>query len=112
MNTFGNIFRISIFGESHGNGIGAVLDGIPAGIRLSADDFSEDIARRKSGAKGTTARHEDDLPEILSGIHAGHTTGAPLAVIFRNRDTRSSDYSLFRETPSRTCGFCRRSQME
>lgn len=99
MDTFGRNFRISLFGESHGAGVGVLIDGIPAGIPLSPEDFSGDLARRKSGAKGTTPRREDDVPELLSGIHAGHTTGAPLAVLFRNGNVRSSDYSLFKEIP-------------
>ena len=96
MDTFGKNFRISVFGESHGDGIGVVIDGVPAGLVLSEDDFSIDLSRRKSGAKGTTPRKEDDKPQILSGIMAGHTTGAPIAVLFRNSNTRSSDYSMFR----------------
>ena len=62
MNTFGRKFRVSIFGESHGDLIGVVMDGVPAGLELSADDFSDDILRRKSGAKGTTPRIETDIP--------------------------------------------------
>lgn len=99
MDTFGQKFKVSLFGESHGRGIGAVIDGIPAGIPLSEQDFTEDISRRKSGAKGTTPRIEDDKPEILSGVFGGKTTGAPLAVIFRNNNTRSSDYEIFKEKP-------------
>lgn len=99
MNTFGKNFRVSVFGESHGTGIGAVIDGVPAGIDIAAEDFMEDLSRRKSGAKGTTPRREDDVPEILSGIMAGYTTGAPLAVLFRNGNVRPSDYSLFKEMP-------------
>lgn len=99
MNTFGRNFRISVFGESHGAGIGVVIDGVPAGTGISIEDFAEDLSRRKSGAKGTTARKEDDIPEILSGVMAGHATGAPLAVLFRNGNTRPSDYSLFKEMP-------------
>ena len=99
MNSYGNKFRISIFGESHGHAIGVVMDGVPAGISLCEDDFNEDLARRKGGAKGTTPRIEDDMPEILSGVYEGCTTGAPLTVIFRNNNTRSGDYSTFRELP-------------
>ena len=99
MNTFGRIFRVSVFGESHGEAIGAVIDGVPAGIAICEDDFSADIDRRRSGAKGTTPRREADIPEILSGVYEGHTTGAPLAVIFRNGNTRSGDYSLFKAMP-------------
>ena len=99
MNTFGHNFRISIFGESHGEGIGAVLDGVPAGIPLCEDDFTEAIARRAPGAKGTTPRKESDRIEILSGVYNGQTTGAPLAYIFRNANTRSGDYSQFEAVP-------------
>ena len=99
MNTFGHNFRISIFGESHGEGIGAVLDGVPAGIPLCEDDFTEAIARRAPGAKGTTPRKESDRREILSGVYNGQTTGAPLAYIFRNANTRSGDYSQFEAVP-------------
>lgn len=95
MNTFGRKFRVSIFGESHGELIGVVLDGVPAGLELSVEDFENDIKRRKSGAKGTTPRVEDDLPVIVSGLFNGHTTGAPLTITFKNKNTRSSDYSLF-----------------
>ncbi|MBR3526879.1 MAG: chorismate synthase [Bacteroidales bacterium] len=99
MNSFGRIFRVSIFGESHGEAIGAVMDGVTPGIKLSQEDFMADIARRKSGAPGTTPRIEADLPEILSGVYEGFTTGAPLAVIFRNGNTRSADYSQFKDVP-------------
>ena len=99
MNGFGQKFRVSLFGESHGRAIGIVMDGVPAGIPLSEQDFSEDILRRKSGAKGTTPRIEDDKPEILSGVFGGKTTGAPLAVVFRNNNTKSSDYEIFKVMP-------------
>lgn len=99
MNVFGNNFKVSIFGESHGAAIGAVLDGVKAGLPLSAEDFSTDIARRKSGAKGTTPRIEADEPEILSGVFEGHTTGAPLAIIFRNHNTHSTDYEALKYVP-------------
>lgn len=99
MNTFGHNFRISLFGESHGNAVGVVMDGIPAGIPLSESDFKEDLARRKGGTLGTTARVEADTPEILSGIYRGHTTGAPMAIIFRNNCQQSDDYSSLITTP-------------
>ena len=99
MNTFGNKFRVSIFGESHGLVIGVTVDGVLPGIPLSAEDFTEDLSRRKAGALGTTPRIEADAPEILSGVYEGHTTGAPLTVIFRNENTRSEDYEAFRENP-------------
>lgn len=99
MNTFGQRFKVSIFGESHGEMIGVVLDGVPAGLELSEQDFMADISRRKSGAKGTTPRTEADTPMIMSGLYEGHTTGAPLAVTFRNTNTHSSDYDLFTAMP-------------
>ena len=99
MNTFGRKFRVSVFGESHGGFIGAVMDGVPAGLELSEQDFEQDILRRKSGAKGTTTRVEEDKPMIVSGVYEGHTTGAPLTVLFRNDNTRSGDYSLFEAMP-------------
>lgn len=99
MNTFGRIFRISIFGESHGQAIGVTIDGVPPGIELKPDDFLNDLARRKAGAKGTTPRVEEDIPEIVSGVFNGHTTGAPLTVLFRNTNTQSGDYGNIASTP-------------
>ncbi len=99
MNTFGRKFRVSIFGESHGELIGVVLDGVPAGLELSEQDFEQDILRRKSGAKGTTPRIEADRPMIVSGVFEGHTTGAPLTITFKNTNTHSSDYELFAAMP-------------
>ena len=99
MNTFGKIFRVEIFGESHGEEIGVVVDGLAPGIPLSEADFAADIARRRSGAKGTTPRVEADEPQILSGVYDGYTTGAPLAVVFRNTNTRSEDYEALQNVP-------------
>ena len=99
MNTFGRRFRVSIFGESHGEAIGVVLDGVPAGLELSEEDFVKDIDRRRSGDKGTTPRKESDKPQIVSGVFEGHTTGAPLTILFRNENTKSQDYSLFAAMP-------------
>ncbi len=99
MNTFGRIFRVSIFGESHGEEIGVVIDGVEPGIELSESDFAQDIARRRSGAKGTTPRVEADEPHILSGVFEGHTTGAPLTVVFKNTNTRSQDYAKLIDVP-------------
>lgn len=99
MNTFGRKYRVSIFGESHGDLIGVVLDGVPAGLELSEQDLMADIQRRKSGARGTTPRLEDDLPQIVSGVFEGHTTGAPLTVVFKNSNTHSSDYETFAVMP-------------
>ena len=100
MNTFGRKFRDSIFVESHGEQIGVVLDGVPAGLELAEQDFEHDILRRKSGAMGTTPRVEEDKPYIVSGVYNGHTTGTPLTIVFKNTNTRSSDYSLFSAIPS------------
>ncbi|MDF1575438.1 MAG: chorismate synthase [Bacteroidales bacterium] len=99
MNTFGRLFRVSIFGESHGESVGIVMDGVPAGIPLKPSDFEEDFSRRKSGAKGTTPRQEPDIPGIKSGVFNGHTTGAPLMVLFENTNTRSRDYSQLKDIP-------------
>ena len=99
MNTIGNIYKVSIFGESHGVALGCCVDGCPAGIPLTEDDFAEDLARRKSGAKGTTPRKEDDLPQIVSGVFQGHTTGAPITILFHNNNTKSKDYSQLFDHP-------------
>jgi len=99
MNSFGRIFRISIFGESHGRAVGIVVDGCPPGITLAEEDLEADLARRKSGAKGTTSRREDDRPVFLSGVHQGKTTGSPIAVMFHNADVISSDYDMFKDVP-------------
>ena len=93
MNQFGLNYRVSIFGESHGAGVGVTLDGIPPGIPLQLDDLTSDILRRKAGAKGTTPRIEKDQPSFLSGVFDNHTTGAPLTIWFQNTNTRSKDYS-------------------
>ena len=87
MNTFGRIFRVSIFCESHGAQVGVVIDGCPAGIALTDSDFTADLQRRKSGAKGTTPRIEADEPEIVSGVFDGHTTGTPITILFKNANT-------------------------
>ncbi len=92
MNSFGRLFRVSIIGESHGPFVGVTLDGCPAGIPLSEADFVTDIERRKPGAKGTTPRKEDDIPELITGVFKGFTTGAPLTILFKNSNTRSGDY--------------------
>lgn len=93
MNQFGQKVRVAIFGESHGPQIGIVIDGVPAGMPLCIDDFTQDLDRRRSGARGTTQRKESDTPKFASGIFEGHTTGAPLTIIFDNEDTRSGDYA-------------------
>ncbi len=99
MNTFGRNFRISIFGESHGERVGVVIDGCPPGISISDNDFTPDLNRRKSGFKGTTGRKEADFPLIRSGIFNGKTTGTPILVVFENKDIRSGDYEKMKDTP-------------
>ena len=99
MNAFGRKFSVQLFGESHGEGLGIIVDGVRAGIPLDKEDFQEDLSRRRSGAPGTTPRREADEPEILSGVYEGHTTGAPVAILFRNGNTRPGDYDLFRQVP-------------
>jgi len=99
MNSFGRIFRIHIFGESHGDCVGLTIDGCPAGLSLSVDDFAADIERRKPGAKGTTPRKEDDIPQIKTGLFNGKTTGAPITILFENNNTRSADYEKLRAIP-------------
>jgi len=99
MNSFGVIFKISLFGESHGPAIGVTIDGCPPGIAVSQNDFMVDLKRRQSGNRGTTKRQEPDQPEILSGIFNGVTTGAPVTIITRNTNTISSDYEEFKKVP-------------
>jgi chorismate synthase len=99
MNSFGKIFRISIFGESHGESVGILIDGCPAGLPLQFQDFEKDFSRRRSGAKGTTPRKEADIPRFMSGVFNEHATGAPITILFENTNIRSRDYTQLRETP-------------
>lgn len=100
MNAFGRLFRVNIFGESHGESVGINIDGCPAGLPLTVEDFMVDIERRKGGTqKGTTPRKEDDLPIFKSGVFNGRTTGAPLTIMFENKNTRSGDYEKQRAVP-------------
>lgn len=99
MNSFGRIFRATIWGESHGFGVGVIIDGCPAGIELSVEDFLQDLDRRRAGAKGTTPRKETDIPKIQSGIFNGKTTGAPILITFENQDVDSSAYESIKNTP-------------
>lgn len=99
MNTFGRILQISMIGESHGECVGALLDGVPAGLTISADDLLPDLARRRSGAKGTTARKEEDTPRIMSGLFGGRTTGAPMLILIGNKDADSGKYEAQKDTP-------------
>lgn len=100
MNSFGRIFRISIFGESHGECVGITIDGCPAGLALSPEDLLPDLERRKGGKqKGTTPRQEEDFPIFKSGIFNGKTTGFPITILFENKNTRSDDYAKQRSIP-------------
>ncbi len=100
MNSFGRLFRITIFGESHGESVGLTIDGCPAGLPLTVDDFLTDIERRKGGTqKGATPRQESDLPIFKSGLFNNTTTGAPVTILFENNNTRSEDYSRQRTHP-------------
>ena len=92
--TFGNIFSITTWGESHGKGIGVVIDGCPAGLSLTEEDIQVYLNRRKPGqSRFTTPRKEDDTVEILSGVFDGRTTGTPISLMVRNTSQRSKDYS-------------------
>ncbi len=98
--TFGEQLKISIFGESHGNGIGVVIDGFPAGITYDEEFILKEMSRRKpSSAPGSTSRREADLPKVLSGIYQEKTSGAPICAVIENTDTRSGDYTQFARTP-------------
>jgi chorismate synthase len=99
MNSFGRIFRVNIFGESHGAMVGITIDGCPAGISLTQEDFLADLERRKAGASGTTPRKEDDMPRIVSGVFNDHTTGSPITILFENNNTKSADYDSIKNTP-------------
>jgi len=93
-NRFGKLFSVTTFGESHGPAIGCVIDGCPPGIAISAEEFRTDLDRRATGkTRHTSQRHEADDIEILSGVYQGQTTGAPIALLIRNTDARSKDYT-------------------
>ncbi len=98
-NTFGKLFSVTSFGESHGKAIGCIVDGCPPGVLLSEADLQQDLDRRKPGtSRHTTQRREDDLVEILSGVFEGKTTGTPIALVIRNTDQRSKDYSDIKDS--------------
>jgi chorismate synthase len=97
-NTFGTHFCVSSFGESHGPAIGVMVDGMPAGIDFDESLLLHELSRRKPGQSAlSTQRSEDDIPEVLSGIFEGKTTGAPICIIIRNKDARSSDYDSLKD---------------
>ena len=98
-NTFGRVFTVTSFGESHGPAIGCVVDGCPPGLALSTEDIQQDLDRRKPGtSRHVTQRQESDTVEILSGVFEGKTTGTPIALLIRNEDQRSRDYGNLAET--------------
>ena len=97
-NSFGEIFRFTTFGESHGKAIGVVIDGVPAGIEFDEELLKNELARRKPGKnRFATQRKEDDIPEVLSGVFEGKTTGTPIAIVIFNKDQRSRDYSNIKD---------------
>src|SRR5436309_12890648 len=97
--TFGQLFRITAFGESHGGGIGVVIDGCPPRIEISDREIQRELDRRRPGqSKITTPRKEDDRCEILSGVFEGKTIGTPIGILVRNKDTRAEDYAAMAKT--------------
>lgn len=99
MNTFGKIFTVSIYGESHGSSVGILIDNVKSGLDLSVDDFKLDLKRRQGGQVNTTTRIESDTPNILSGVFENKTTGMPLLINFNNENINSKDYSNLIEHP-------------
>lgn len=97
MNSFGRIFRVSIFGESHGESVGVLIDGCPPGIEINQNDFTVDLDRRKPKQIGTTKRIEDDIPIIKSGVYKGFTSGSPILIEFRNNNINSKDYDNLKQ---------------
>ena len=99
-NTFGTLFRITTWGESHGHAVGVVIDGCPSGLALNKEDIQKDLDRRRPGqSEITTQRKEEDRAEILSGVFSGKTTGAPISILVWNKDIDSSKYETLRNTP-------------
>ena len=99
-NTFGELFRITTWGESHGYAVGVVIDGCPAGLPLEDTDIQKELDRRRPGQSSiTTQRKEEDRVEILSGVFSGKTTGAPISIMVRNKDVDSSKYEALKNTP-------------
>ena len=98
-NSFGDSFKIEIYGGSHTESLGVIISGVPQGLPLTEADFTADIDRRRAGAKGTTPRREGDVPHIVSGVENGVTTGDKLEIVFYNENTRSGDYDRLRVHP-------------
>ncbi|MDY6940193.1 MAG: chorismate synthase, partial [Cyanobacteriota bacterium] len=98
-NIFGNLFRITTFGESHGGGVGAIVDGCPPQLEISTEEIQFELDRRRPGqSKITTPRKETDTCEIISGVFEGKTLGTPISILVRNKDTRPQDYSEMART--------------
>ena len=96
-NTFGNLFTVTSFGESHGPGLGCIVAGCPPGLALSEEDLQADIERRRSGkSRHTSQRREPDAVRIMSGVFEGRTTGTPIALVIENTDARSRDYETIK----------------
>ena len=96
-NSFGNLFTITTFGESHGVGLGVTIDGMPSGFTVSLDDLQDELNKRRPGRlKISTARNEMDQAEILSGVFQGKTTGTPISMIIYNKDAKSRDYETIK----------------
>lgn len=98
MNTFGTLFRLTDFGESHGDAIGGIIDGMPSGIQLDLDAIDAFLKRRRPGGRLASPRKEDDKVRFLSGIFEGRTLGTPIAFMIENTDQRSKDYGVLRNT--------------
>ena len=97
-NSFGRLFTVTTFGESHGLGLGCIIDGCPPGLELSAADLQPDLDRRKPGtSRFTTQRKEPDEVQILSGVFEGRTTGTPIGLLIMNADQKSKDYSKIKD---------------
>lgn len=99
MNSFGRFFTVSVFGESHGDSVGVLVDGCPAGIPLGEEDFHEDMARRRGGRPGTTGRVESDRPLLVSGVFEGKASGAPILIQFKNEAAASENYKQIEAVP-------------
>ena len=99
MNSFGKIFRVHIFGESHGDCVGVLLDGVPAGIKIDQKELATELKKRKPGVTGTTKRVEKDIPNIRTGLFNGKTTGAPMLITFDNKAKNSGPYEKLKDTP-------------
>ena len=98
-NSFGKLFRFSIFGQSHAPAIGVIIEGLPSGFEIDVEKLSAFLARRAPGGRYATSRKEPDAPEFIAGLVDGKTCGAPVTAIIKNTNTRSSDYEYMRHIP-------------